>query len=325
MRRRADPGAEPALPAADQHAAVALVAGDGLGGAAVEHAEPPPADPADRQALQQRAALPGRAGPVSPPCGGHVRRQPGGVGQVGVPVDVAGMMPGDQDLPSSGRGTARRLAGRGPGCVDVALGAGAAVDVGAPVGGMGEDLVHRRVGGRDPASCPSRSDGGCRPLLAQPRASTCRADPAAANRSNTAPITPRTASSGCSRIYPGTRQQTRRQRIRSPPRAALFRSPPGHPGAQHLQLSLGHRTLQAQEEPVIEHAGMIDLDSSAIRVSVIPHQVQEPVPLGRGPGQPGDLQGQHDTDLPERDLLGQLGEPGPGPPAPTRSRPGRRR
>jgi hypothetical protein len=33
-----------------------------------------------------------------------------------------------------------------------------------------------------------------------------------------------------------------------------------------------------------------------------PAQVQEPVPLGRGPGQPGDLQGQDDTDLPERDL-----------------------
>jgi hypothetical protein len=51
-----------------------------------------------------------------------------------------------------------------------------------------------------------------------------------------------------------------------------------------------------------------------------PAQVQEPVPLGRGPGQPGDFQGQDDTDLPERDLLGQLGEPGPGcqPRAPAR-------
>ena len=59
----ADPGAEPALPAVGQHSAVALVTGDGPGRAAVEHAEPPLADPADRQALQQRAALPGRAGP----------------------------------------------------------------------------------------------------------------------------------------------------------------------------------------------------------------------------------------------------------------------
>src|SRR5437764_7728749 len=46
----ADPGAEPALPAADEHAAVALVAGRAFGGAAVEHAEPAPAYPAERQA-----------------------------------------------------------------------------------------------------------------------------------------------------------------------------------------------------------------------------------------------------------------------------------
>ncbi len=58
----ADPGAGPALPAADQHAAVALVAGDGLGGAAVEHAEAAPADP--QIARPCSSAQPSRVAPV---------------------------------------------------------------------------------------------------------------------------------------------------------------------------------------------------------------------------------------------------------------------
>ncbi len=77
----AGPGAEPALPAADQDAAVALVAGDALGGSAVEHAEPAPADPADRQAVQQRAAFPGGAGPGGAAGRGHVRGQARGAGR----------------------------------------------------------------------------------------------------------------------------------------------------------------------------------------------------------------------------------------------------
>jgi hypothetical protein len=51
-------------------------------------------------------------------------------------------------------------------------------------------------------------------------------------------------------------------RQRDPQLAAgrLVPQPAEHPGAQHLQLRLGHGALEAQEEPVIEHAGMIDAD-----------------------------------------------------------------
>jgi len=74
-----------------------------------------------------------------------------------------------------------------------------------------------------------------------------------------------------------------------------------------------------------------------VQLSLLPDQVPAPPPdlLAQLPGpqvtaaitalagliaragQPGDLQRQHDADLPERDLLGQLGKPGPG----RRSRP----
>ena len=165
----AGPGAEPALPAADQDAAVALVAGDALGRPAVEHAEPAPAYPADRQALQQRAAFPGRAGAVPAAGGGHVRGQARGVGQVGVPADVAGMMVNEQHLPVLGAGHHTPAAGRGAAGVNVAFAAGTAVDVAARVGGVGQDLVHRRVGGRGPGQPPVPGRGQLQAVLAQPQ------------------------------------------------------------------------------------------------------------------------------------------------------------
>src|SRR5262249_18230058 len=102
------------------------------------------------------------------------------------------------------------------------------------------------------------------------------------------------------------------RRDRRPAAPRLVPQPAEHPGAQHLQLSLGHGPLEAQDEPVIEHAGMVDAGLVGDQGIGDPAQVQEPVALGRGPGQPGDLQGQDDTDLPERYLLGQVGESGPG-------------
>ena len=223
------------------------------------------------------------------------------------------MMPGDQDLPVFWPGHHPPLAGRGPGCVDVALGAGAAVDVGARVGGMGEDLVYRRVGGRDPGQLPVPQRRQLQAVLPQPQphlpGRPGRGEPVEhrADRAADRLI-------GVQQDLPGRLAPHQPGRQRDPQLAAgrLVPQPAEHPGAQHLQLSLGHGPLEAQEEPVIEHAGMIDAGLVADQGIGDPAQVQEPVPLGRGPGQPGDLQGQDDTDLPERDLLGQLGEPGPG-------------
>jgi hypothetical protein len=52
--------------------------------------------------------------------------------------------------------------------------------------------------------------------------------------------------------------QPGRQRDPQLPASRLVPQPAEHPGAQHLQLRLGHGPFEAQDEPVIEHAGMID-------------------------------------------------------------------
>ena len=155
-------------PALDERAgAGAVVARSGFTRALVEHGEFPPADPAGGQALQQGAALadgPGarlvtdRAG-----VGGDLL----GVGQVGVPVDITGMVVLDQDLPL--------LAGQDPTAgPDLAVLTQAAfelrssVDIGAGIGRVGQHVVHGVVGRLDPSDLSSMQirRWGQRPLQA---------------------------------------------------------------------------------------------------------------------------------------------------------------
>ena len=222
-------------------------------------------------------------------------------------------MAGDQDLPVLRTGHCPPPAGRGAGAVDVVLAAGAAVDVGARVGGMSQDLVHRRVGGRGPGQLPVPDGRELQAVLAQPQ-------PDLAGRPGRGETLEHGADRAPDRLV-GMQQdlprllaphQPGRQRDAQLAAGSLVPQPAEHPGAQHLELSLAHGPLEAQQQPVIEHAGMVDAGLVGDQGIGDPAQVQQPVPLGRRPGQPGDLQRQHDTDLAERDLLGQLGEPGPG-------------
>ena len=173
--------------------------------------------------------------------------------------------------------------------------------------------MHRRVGGRGPGQLPVPQRRQLQAVLAQPQPHL----PGRPGRGE--PVEHRGDRAadrliGVQQDLPGCLAPHQPGRQRDPQLAAgsLVPQPAEHPGAQHLQLRLGHGPLEAQDEPVIEHAGMIDAGLVGDQGIGDPAQVQEPVPLGRGPGQPGDLQGQDDADLPERDLLGQLGEPGPG-------------
>ena len=125
--------------------AVAVVAGRGLGRAAVEHGEFTATVAAGGQALQQRGAFPDRAGARLVPFGPDVAADALLVGLVGVPVDEPGMMLGDEDLP---------LVLWQPTLAypqvavftDIAVGACPAEDVGAGIGGVGQRGVHRVVG-----------------------------------------------------------------------------------------------------------------------------------------------------------------------------------
>ena len=114
---------------------------------------------------------------------------------------------------------------------------------GARVGGMGQDLAPP---GRRPwtqVSCLSRHDGSCRPFSPS-HSHTWRAD-RTRRTGRTRPIAPRTASSGCSRISRAPRPTPARLAVGSAaPAGGLVPQPAEHPGAQHLQLSLGHGPLR---------------------------------------------------------------------------------
>jgi hypothetical protein len=118
-------------------------------GARVRGLHDPPAPPAAQQALQQRPALPHRAAGLLTGTA-PVAAQPCGVGLEGLPGDEPAMMVGDQDLPLLARhqpiprmhGSANR--------VHPLLGAGAAEHERARIGRVGEEVVHRGVGGLCP-------------------------------------------------------------------------------------------------------------------------------------------------------------------------------
>src|SRR5207302_810535 len=86
--------------AVDQLAwALAVVVRHRLGRAAVEDGQLAAARAAGGQALQQRGALPDRAGARPAGLRADIRPDAGLVGQVGLPVDEPGVVIGDEDLP----------------------------------------------------------------------------------------------------------------------------------------------------------------------------------------------------------------------------------
>ena len=122
-------------------------------GARVAGLHDAPAPPAAQQALQQRAALAHRsAGQFAGST--PIAAQPCGVGLVGLPADISGMVVGDEHLPLLARHQPNPRA-HGPGDrVHAFFGAGAAEHERPGVGGVGQQVVHRRVGRRRPGDPP---------------------------------------------------------------------------------------------------------------------------------------------------------------------------
>lgn len=75
-----------------------------------------------------------------------------------------------------------------------------------------------------------------------------------------------------------------------------------HPRAQHVQLGLGHRPLQPQEQPVVVKPGVIDTVGVSDQRVGQSAQVEQPIPVGIAPGQAGDLDSQDDPDFPQADI-----------------------
>ena len=201
--------------------------------------------------------------------------------------------------------------------VEVAALAGLAEHVGARVGGVGEHVVHRVVGRLDPGDLAAAQVGGrlqreLQPVLAQPQ-------PHPAHRpAHGEPLEDRGDHTGDGLVGMPTDfavgfapHQPDRQSATQLAAGGLAADPAVEAGAQNVQFGLGHGALHAQQHPIIEQPRMVDPVGIGDQRVGHPGQIQQPIPVGVVAGQPRHLQRQHDPDLAEPDLGGQLGEPGP--------------
>src|SRR5206468_491388 len=102
------------------------------------------------------------------------------------------------------------------------------------------------------------------------------------------------------------------------PAAGLGQDPAAQPGPDEVQFGLAHLAFHAQQEPVVEVAGVVEAVLVADQGGGDPAQFQQLVPVGGVTGQPGAFQAEHDPGPPEGDLGDQLlesfpvGGAGPG-------------
>src|SRR5689334_8410989 len=79
-------------------------------------------------------------------------------------------------------------------------------------------------------------------------------------------------------------------------------------GAQDVQFGFAHGALEAEQQAVIEHGGMIDAVSVANERVSEAAEIEQTVPIGVVAREAGHLETEHDTNVSERDLGSETGE-----------------
>src|SRR5215207_194845 len=310
------PATDPQAPAAavvDQDARRAVIGGALVPAAAlVVDLELAPAAAADGDPLQQRGAFADRAAGLVR-ARARVASDPLTVALEGRLVDVAAVVLPDQHVPFCLREATHPLA-RLPVLVDVPLAAGLAERVCAGIDGALEHAMDLVVGRRGPLdlAVSEAAHRELHPLAAHPQ-------PHLADRAELdEPV-----EDGGDRAAHGlvgieqdlalllAPHQPDRQRLAQLPAGGLVADPALKPGAQHVQLGLAHRALQAEQQPVVERPGVIQPVGVADHRVGHAAQIQQPVPIDVVAGEPRDLQAEHQPGVPERDLGRQPREPRP--------------
>ena len=281
-------------------------------GARVAGLHDPPAPPAPQQALQQGPALAHRAaGQFAGPA--PIAAQPCGVGLVGLPGDESGMVVGDEHLPLLARHQPIPRV-HGPGDrVHAFFGAGAAEHKRPGVGGVGQQVVHRRVGRRCPgdppgAVAPPRQQ---HPVFAQP-------DQHLPRRAEFVEAAKHRDDRLAHRLIGGDHHpvvlvvvQADRKSLPQFAFGCLVFQPGGETGFDQMQLGLRHGALEPQHESVVEIGRVIDAVGVGDQGVGDRAQIQQLIPVGVVAGQPRHLDAQHDPDLAQPDVGDQLLEPDP--------------
>jgi hypothetical protein len=270
--------------------------------------------------LEQRAALAdGAAGLVS--ARARVLGDPLAVGFERGLVDEAGVVLPDQHTPFCLGEPTQPLA-RVPVLVDVSLPAGFPERIGAGIYRAFEHAVDLVVGRGDPPQLTlPAAQRELHPLAAHPQ-------PHLPDRSELGePVEDRSdrAADGLVGIEQDLAlllapDQPDRQRLPQLPALGLVPDPALQPGAEHVQLGLGHRALEPEQQSIVERPGVIQPVSVADHGVGHAAQIQQSVPVDVVARQPRDLQAEHQPGMTERDLRRQpreprpIGEPGAGDP-----------
>ena len=235
---------------------------------------------------------------------------------VGVPVDEPLVVIGDEHLPFALRALVAAHPHR-PVRVDAPSLTGPAEDIGARVGGVGEHVVHRMIGRLDPGDVAAAQIGGrlqreLQPVVTQPQ-------PHRAHRAaHREPLEDRGDDAGNRLVGMAADltvgfapDQSDRQATAQLAAGGLVTDPAVEAGAQNMQFSFGHGAFHAQQHPVVEQPRVVDAVGVGDQRVAHAGQIQQPIPVGVIAGQTRNLQRQNDSHLPEPDLRGQFGEPGP--------------
>src|SRR5262249_41468357 len=86
-----------------------------------------------------------------------------------------------------------------------------------------------------------------------------------------------------------------------------------------MQLSLAHRSLEAEQQTIIERCRMIDAVSIADEGIGEAAEIEQAIPVSVVACETGDFEAEHDTDVAEGDFGGQLGRAIPVPESPRSS------
>jgi len=258
--------------------------------------------------LQQRpalacgtAALPARRTPV--------RAQPLLVGEIALEGDVAGMVVLDADVPLLARRAALVLGDHA--VVHAPFGALAPVRIRAREHRVGEDVVDRLVGRRRPphlavAGRPARE---LAVLLQQPQHHLPGALKLIEVREHGRDRVRDRLVRGDPDLPGLVVLQAGWQREAQLALARLVQAAAAQPRAEHVQLGLAHRALQAEHEPVVVQRGVVDAVGVGDQRVGQRAQIQQLVPRRVVARQPRDLDPEHEPDPTQADVGDQPLEP----------------
>ena len=100
----------------------------------------------------------------------------------------------------------------------------------------------------------------------------------------------------------GIVDQAHRQAAAQLAAARLVQEPAAQARPQHMQLRLAHRSLEAEQQPVVEVRRVVDPVLVQDQRVGQRADLEQPVPVGRVARQPRDLQPQHDPGAAQPDL-----------------------